>query len=145
MRTLVIRRPAFGEHAHVRAIVQAVVDETYGGLWAPPPLPVDEEDWSRAWVADSGAGPIGMILTHADAISDLWVLREWRGVGAGRALLAGGEAEVASRGHGAGRLRVVRSNANAIGFYARHGWRAEREFPHERLPITMVEMTKRWT
>jgi hypothetical protein len=32
-------------------VVQTVVDEIYGGLWAQPPLPIDEEDWSVALAA----------------------------------------------------------------------------------------------
>lgn len=40
------------------------------------------------------------------------------------------------------RLRVVKSNTMAINFYLQRGWRIEREFPNERLPITMLEMVK---
>ena len=47
----VLRRPAMHEHDAVRQLVQTVVDETYGGLWAPAPLPISEEDWRLAWVA----------------------------------------------------------------------------------------------
>jgi hypothetical protein len=39
-------------------------------------------------------------------------------------------------------LRVVQSNAAGIEFYRRHGWGIARGFPHERFPITMLEMFK---
>ncbi|MGB6687739.1 MAG: GNAT family N-acetyltransferase [Terracidiphilus sp.] len=123
-------------------MVQTVVDEIYGGLWAPAPLPIDEEDWSAAWVAVVGSRIVGMVLTNDEWISDLWVLRENRGLGVGKRLLALGEAEIAGRGCETFRLRVVKSNALAVGFYLGTGWKVEREFPNERLPVTMLEMTK---
>jgi GNAT superfamily N-acetyltransferase len=122
--------------------VQAVVDETYGGLWAEPPLGIDEEDWSLAWIAVAGKEIAGMTLTDREWVSDLWVLHPFRGLGAGTALLATGEAEIAGRGHAVARLRLVQSNANARVFYGNRGWRALREFPHEHLPVTMIEMAK---
>jgi hypothetical protein len=39
-------------------------------------------------------------------------------------------------------LRVVQTNAAAIEFYCHHGWRIAQAFPHERFPITMLEMVK---
>jgi ribosomal protein S18 acetylase RimI-like enzyme len=123
-------------------LVQTVVDEIYGGLWAPAPLPIGEEDWSLAWVAVIDTRIVGMVLTSGEWISDLWVLRENRGCGLGQRLLAQGEAEIAGRGRRAFRLRVIKSNTNAVSFYLRQGWRVEREFPNERLPVTMLEMAK---
>jgi len=67
---------------------QTVVDEIYGGLWAAPPLPVDEERWHLSWVADVDTKIVGMVLTHEEWISDLWVLRESRRCGVGQRLLA---------------------------------------------------------
>ena len=139
---MVIRRAAPDEHDSVRALVQTVVDEVYGGMWAPPPLPIDEEDWSLAWVAVSESGIVGMVLTHEEWISDLWVLREQRGHGIGQKLLLQGEAEIAARGYLTARLRVVKSNVRAVSFYDRLGWSVAREFPHETLPIGMLEMSK---
>jgi ribosomal protein S18 acetylase RimI-like enzyme len=133
------------EKDSVRTLVQTVVDEIYGGIWAPPPLPIDNEDWSLAWIATSEIGIqiLGMVLTHEEWISDLWVLAEYRGRGVGRTLLVKGESEIAARGHKTFRLRVVKSNTTtAINFYRRQGWRVEWEFPHERLPTTMLEMIK---
>jgi ribosomal protein S18 acetylase RimI-like enzyme len=142
MMELLIRSPRAYELASVRATVQAVVDETYGGLWAAPPLQIDEEDWSRAFVAIVDARVAGVVLTQYEWISDLWVLRESRGKGVGQKLLAKAEAEISGRGFGTLRLRVVSSNSAAIDFYLRNGWQVNREFPHEKLPVTMIEMTK---
>ena len=122
--------------------MQTVVDEIYGGIWAPPPLSIDSEDWSLAWIATSDVRILGMVLTHQEWISDLWVLAEYRGRGIGRKLLLQGESEIAGRGHRTFRLRVVKSNSRAVDFYSRLGWRVEREFPHETLPTTMLEMIK---
>jgi ribosomal protein S18 acetylase RimI-like enzyme len=83
-----------------------------------------------------------MVLTHEEWVSDLWVLREHRNRGVGRQLLFDGEAEIAGRGHATFRLRVVKSNVRAVRFYDRLGWRVAREFPHETLPIDMLEMSK---
>jgi ribosomal protein S18 acetylase RimI-like enzyme len=83
-----------------------------------------------------------MVLTSEDWLDDLWVLREHRGYGVGRRLLAQGEQEIAARGHATLRLRVVRSNAAAIAFYERHGWRTAREFAHEKFSVMMLEMVK---
>ncbi len=138
----IIRLPEAHEYDSVRAVVQTVVDEIYGGLWAPPPLPVDEANWHLAWVAVVDTKIVGMVLTHEEWISDLWVLRESRGCGIGRRLLTQGEAEVVGRGHRVLRLRVLQSNAAAVEFYQRQGWRVAREFPHEKFPVAMLEMTK---
>ena len=137
-----IRRPAPNECDSVRMLVQTVVDEVYGGTWASPPLPIDEEDWSRAWLAVSQSKIAGMVLTHEAGVSDLWVLGEHRNRGVGRQLLSHAEAEIAGRGHSTSRLRVVKSNVRAVRFYHRLGWRVTREFPHETLPIDMLEMSK---
>jgi ribosomal protein S18 acetylase RimI-like enzyme len=137
-----IRRPQPDEHDSVRGVVQSVVDEIYGGLWAPPPLPVDEESWQLSWVAVVDSKIVGMVLTHEEWISDLWVLRESRGCGVGQRLLAHGEAEILGRGLRTLRLRVLKSNTAAIKFYHRQGWQICREFPHERFAVTMLEMVK---
>lgn len=141
METL-IRRPQPQECDSVRALIQSIVDETYGGLWAPPPLPIGEADWQLSWIAVQGTKIVGVLLTGEEWIDDLWVLRENRRAGVGRLLLAQGEAEIAARGHGIARLRVVQSNATAIDFYRKHGWHIRREFPHEKFPIMMLEMFK---
>ena len=68
-------------------------------------------------------------------------LREDRGLGIGKRLLAQGEAEIASRGYGIFRLRVVKFNAALSISDLRHAWRVTRESPNDRLPVTMLEMT----
>src|SRR5215469_2953694 len=137
-----IRRPQLQEHETVRALVQTVVDEIYGGLWAPAPLPIGEENWSLSWVAAVDSKIVGMVLTSDEWLDDLWVLRESRGCGIGRSLLAHGEAEIVARGHRTLRLRVGQVNKAAISFYQRHSWRIAREFPHEKFPTIWLEMSK---
>jgi len=126
----------------VRAVVQEVVDEVYGGLWAPPPLPIEQNGWDLSWIAVLDAKIVGVALTGGEWLDDLWVLRESRGSGVGRRLLAQAEAEIIARGHNTLRLRVVQSNAAAITFYRHHGWQIARAFAHEKYPITMLEMFK---
>ena len=139
---MLIRRPQPEEHDSVRAVVQIVVDELYGSLWAPPPLPINDDDWLSSWVAVRDARIIGVVRTSGEWLDDLWVLRESRGHGVGKRLLAQAECEIVARGHEVLRLRVVESNTAAIEFYQRHGWRIRRAFPHESFPITMLEMLK---
>lgn len=142
MIDVLIRRPKPEEYDSVRALVQTVVDEIYGGLWAPPPLLVDEGSWHSSWVAVEGAKIVGVLRTSGEWLDDLWVLRESRGYGVGQRLLVQAEAEIIARGHETLHLRVVQSNAAAVEFYRRHGWRIARAFSHERFPITMLEMFK---
>jgi ribosomal protein S18 acetylase RimI-like enzyme len=129
MIDMLIRRPQPEERDAVRALVQTVVDEIYGGLWASPPLPVDQENWHSSWVAVRAAKIIGVVRTSGEWLDDLWVLRESRGAGIGQRLLAQGEAEIIARGYETLHLRVVQSNAAAIEFYRRHGWRVARAPP----------------
>ena len=119
------------------------MDEVYGGLWEPPPLPVDEDGWDLSWIAVMDARVVGVVRTSGEWVDDLWVLRGSRRCVVGQRLLAHGEAEIVARGHETLRLRVVQSNAGAIAFYRQHGWQIARAFPHEKLPITMLEMFKR--
>lgn len=137
-----IRRPQPQELKSVRALVQTVVDEVYGGIWAPPPLSIDKEGWELSWIAAADSKIVGVVLTSEEWLDDLWVLRETRGHGVGQRLLAQAEAEIAARGHQTLRLRVALSNAAAIDFYRRHGWQIARAFPHEKFPIVMLEMFK---
>ena len=142
MTDVLIRRSQPEESASVRTVVQTVVDDVYGGLWAPAPLPVNEENWHSSWVAVRNAKIIGVVRTSEEWLDDLWVLRENRGCGIGRRLLAQGETEIIDRGYETLHLRLAQSNAPAIEFYRRHGWRIARAFPHERFPVTMLEMFK---
>ncbi len=122
--------------------MQAVVDEMYGGLWAQPPLTIDEEDWSLAWIVAVDLEVVGMVLTAEDWVSDLWVLRSFRGAGVGTTLLGRAETEIADREYRHAKLRLVQSNTKARKFYESRGWHVDGETPHEHLPVTMVLMTK---
>ena len=139
---MVIRRPEFSEHEVVQNLVQRVVDEVYGGLWAQPPLALEEQDWSRSWVAVVQREIVGLTLTGDDWLDDLWIEQRYRGQGIGSSLLLQAESEIADRGFRSARLRVVVSNSPAILFYRRFGWQPEREYPHETLPVFMLEMRK---
>jgi ribosomal protein S18 acetylase RimI-like enzyme len=81
-------------------------------------------------------------MTRDEWVSDLWVRCDSRSTGIGGELLAHAEGEIRSRGHQTPRLRVVMSNTRAVGFYKSHGWRIQREFPHEKFGHSMFEMTK---
>ncbi len=137
-----VRRPDRTEYTLVRNVVQTVVDETYGGLWAPPPLQIDEEDWSLAWIAIMDGHVAGMTLTNEEWVSDLWVLKLFRSKGIGSALLARAETEISQRGYARARLRLVQTNTKVRAFYVSHNWTPERDFSHEHLPIIMTEMVK---
>jgi ribosomal protein S18 acetylase RimI-like enzyme len=142
-----MRRPQPSEYGSVRALIETVAKETFSGLFAPNPVPLDfkDEDWPLAWVAVSGERIVGVIITNQAWVSDLWVLREHRKQGVGSKLLAHGEAEIAARGHQTCRLRVVRSNAVALQFYLSHGWQVAREFTHEKYHHPMLELAKSLT
>jgi ribosomal protein S18 acetylase RimI-like enzyme len=112
------------------------------GFGRRPPLPIDDEGWDLSWIAVVDATIVGVVRTSGEWLDDLWVLRETRGCGVGRRLLAQGEAEIVARSHETLWLRVVQSNAAAVGFYHRYGWRIARAFPHEKFPITTLEMFK---
>ena len=103
-------------------------------------LPVGEEDWHACWVAVQEAKIRSGSGRAENGWDDLWVLRESRVYGVGQRLLRQGEAEIIARGYETLHLRVVQSNAAAIAFYRRHGWRIARAFPPERFPIAMLEM-----
>jgi ribosomal protein S18 acetylase RimI-like enzyme len=138
-----VRKADAHEKDAIGALVQSVVDEVYGNLWARPPLPIGNEDWSCAWIAVSTNVIVGMALTQEDWIDDLWVLGGYRNRGIGQSLLLKAQTEIANRGYPIARLRVVSSNYGAIRFYERAGWQVEREFRHESLPINMTEMFRK--
>lgn len=137
-----LRRALAEDVAGVRALVQAVVDEIYGGLWASPPLPIGDDDWSLAWVAIDDDAVVRVALTGGDWLDDLWIARGWRDRGIGARLLAIAEREIAARGHPVARLSVIASNVAARRFYARHGWQEARTFRTDVVPADKIEMTK---
>jgi ribosomal protein S18 acetylase RimI-like enzyme len=142
MPAVVIRRMRPEENAGVHAMVQAIADETFVGLFATPHVPIGEADWFAAWVAVATDEIVGVTMTRDDWVADLWVLRDSRRQGVGAKLLAHAEAEIRSRGHATLRLRVVKSNTRAVLFYQSQGWQVHREFSHEKSGHPMYEMTK---
>lgn len=136
------RHPTEREREAVGALVQTVVDEVYGDLWADPPLTIGVTDWLAAWIAVDRGKLVGVGLTSGDRVEDLWIAPEGRGRGTGYALLRHCESEIRARGFHHARLRVVASNAKAISFYHANGWLDEREGPHESFPVKMLEMRK---
>ncbi|HTR49527.1 MAG TPA: GNAT family N-acetyltransferase [Kofleriaceae bacterium] len=137
-----IRRPTLIETVQVRALVQAVVDEIYGGMWAPAPLPIGDDDWTQGWIAIVDGAIVGVTLTTHDFLDDLWVAHGHRDRGIGAALLAVAEREIIERGHRSARLNVIAANARARRFYAHHGWSEVRPFTDERIAVDKIEMAK---
>ena len=143
MADLLIRKATKSDVDAVRTLVQTVLEETYPGIWAVGEAPaLNAEDWSRSRVAVAGGRIVGVVLTEEEWVSDLWVAAEHRGVGTGRRLLQAAEEELAGRGCIMFRLRVVKTNALAVRFYLKNGWSVSREFPHETLPVEMLELAK---
>ena len=137
-----IRRAKPSENDSVHALVQTIANETFADLFARSQVPVGDANWLSAWLAVSGEEIVGVTMTREEWVSDLWVRCDRRRSGIGGDLLAHAESEIRSRGHDTLRLRVVKSNTQAVEFYQSHGWRVQREFPHERFGHTMFEMVK---
>jgi GNAT superfamily N-acetyltransferase len=140
---MAIRRAAPAEVPAIKECVRVSLNATYGGLWTEEPLIVDDDDWGSAWIACPGAEIIGVGLSERDVVSDLWVRPGYQGQGAGSALLAALEAEIAARGFTVARLRCLEPNLRSRAFYAAKGWKEVRVYPHERIPLNTVDMEKR--
>ena len=139
--TFQIRRPIADEHERIRRLVSTVVNETYGSIWPTTPIHVGE-DWGAGWVAAASDDLIGWMLTSDCWLEDLWVPRSSWGQGVGSSLLFHAEQEIATRGIAMAHLSVIASNARAIAFYERRGWRKLCETPHELVSFPRLEMTK---
>lgn len=139
---IVIRLARPHEYEPIQTLVQTIADETFAYLFPSSQVPIGKSDWSSSWVAVSGEAIVGVTMTREEWVSDLWVRHESRGIGVGGELLAHAEREIRDRGHDTIRLRVVKSNTRAVGFYQNHGWRIRRQFPHEKFGHMMLEMTK---
>ena len=139
---IVIRQARPDENRAIHELVQTIADETFAGLFANRQVPIGEANWFSAWLAISGGEMVGVAMTQAEWVSDLWVRGDSRRTGIGAKLLAHAEREIRSRGHETFRLRVVKSNTRAVQFYESRGWRVHREFPHEKFGHPMFEMIK---
>lgn len=139
---IIIRLARPSENDSIHALVQAIADETFASIFAPSQVPIGQANWFSAWLAISGEQIVGVAMTRDEWLSDLWVRGDSRGTGIGRKLLAHAEEEIRERGHDIIRLRVVKQNTRAVDFYRHHGWRVQREFPHEKYGHRMLEMTK---
>jgi ribosomal protein S18 acetylase RimI-like enzyme len=140
---MIIRRPTHSEYPAINALIGEVAAELYGSLSDTSAEPVGHDDWSRGWIAVGRAEPVGVLLTTDEWIDDLWISSAQRRHGLGAQLLSLGETEIAGRSLEVARLRVVKANVRAVSFYLDHGWKIEREFPHEHLPVTMLQLEKR--
>ncbi len=138
-----IRRIRPDELQAAHAFVQSVVNETYAFVWGENAPAISETDWSPSWVAENGVDLIALMLTSGDWVEDLWIAKPYRGQGLGSKLLAIGEEEIRARSFTQAKLRVVAGNTAAEVFYRHHGWSAIRQYPHERLPIEMIDFEKR--
>ena len=139
---MIVRRASPDDRVAVQACVEASLEATYAGLWTSEPLAAGDRDWGDAWVACSSDGVIGVGLSHDDVISDLWVHPAVQGLGAGTALLAALEDEIAHRGFAMARLRCLELNLKSRSFYVSRGWTEVRVYPHETIPLNTVDMTK---
>lgn len=141
-RQIIIRQARPDENRAVHELVQTIADETFAYLFSNRQVPIGEANWFSAWLAISGGEIVGVTMTMAEWVSDLWVRSDSRRTGIGAKLLAHAEREIRSRGHETFRLRVVKSNTGAVQFYQNQGWRVHREFPHEKFGHPMYEMIK---
>jgi ribosomal protein S18 acetylase RimI-like enzyme len=139
---IVIRRARPSENNSVQALVQAIADETFAYLFARSQVPIGESNWLPSWLGILGEEIVGVTMTRDEWVSDLWVRCDCRRIGIGEKLLAHAEREIQGRGYHTLRLRVVKSNTRAVEFYQSHGWRVQREFPHEKFGHTMFELAK---
>ena len=112
----------------------------------PPELEFDGDDDRAVHVIATAGGTVigtGRLVIHAEyaKIGRMAVLREWRGSGAGRAILRALMAEAGARGS----ARVaLHAQVHAIGFYERSGFRVvgdafdEAGIPHRRMERVLL-------
>ena len=107
----------------------------------PAELEFDGDDDSAVHVIATGDGAVigtGRLVLHAGyaKVGRMAVLREWRGSGAGRAILLALMTEAVRRGS---TRMVLHAQVHAIGFYERSGFRIvgdefdEAGIPHRRM------------
>ncbi|MCZ4091951.1 GNAT family N-acetyltransferase [Sinorhizobium psoraleae] len=88
-------------------------------------VPFLRELGPRVLVAEIDGEPAGIgACEHADdTISDIWVAPAFEGRGAGSALVAALEAQIAERGHTEARIHVAAANERALRLYQNLGYR----------------------
>lgn len=103
----------------VTAQVAARIDQTN------PFLPFLRELGARVLVAEIDGKPAGIgACEHADdTISDIWVAPAFEGRGAGSALIAALETQIADRGYRDARIHVAAANERALRLYQHLGYR----------------------
>jgi GNAT superfamily N-acetyltransferase len=138
-----IRRAEDADVETIVSLVQDVFAEKYGHLFSGMiPAPADTAAWTKGWVAEIDGRIMGVGLAMSDWVTDVWLKPQFRGLGAGAALLNLLETQIAQDGHTTARLRVVGENEAAIRFYSSHGWHVSTRYPHERWGFEMVNMVK---
>ena len=145
MMTVSIRRVSDNDIDDVIALVRRVVFDVYAALiernGAPPPG--DRTRWKNALIALCEDQIVGVGLANENFISDLWIETNFRNLKIGAELLMALEMEIHHAGYRTASLRVVAENSRAQKFYSNHGWRAVRQYPHERDSHLMIDMEKR--
>lgn len=128
----------------ITMLVRSVVVETYQNLVDRHglPAPGDPTRWLESLVATTAEEIVGVALAKNHFISDLWVVSNHRNRKIGSALLSALEIQIENEGYSQARLRVVADNVRARKFYAAHGWREVKTYPHERDGHLMVDLEK---
>ncbi|THK37520.1 GNAT family N-acetyltransferase [Ensifer sp. MPMI2T] len=90
-----------------------------------PFLPFLRELSSRVLIAEIAGEPAGLgACEHEDdTISDIWVAPAFEGRGAGSALIAALEAQIAERGYTQAQIHVAAANERALRLYQNLGYR----------------------
>lgn len=150
-RTLAIRRARPEDAEPVVALCRRVLLEVYGPrhdsvertldlvgrLWLENPDHCD-----GIFVAEAGGRPVGTVQVWGHKVFNLYVERDHRARGVGRALLAQAEGELRRRGFRHTALDVVEDYDEVRGFYQALGWRTGRRHRHLDWGVPLVEMTK---
>jgi len=134
--------------AAVNALKLAVIHDTFvplfpvvgRGLKLYPHWPYENfAFWKSALLAMDGTAVVGIARSKGSWLTDLWIAKDWRGRGVGRALLKAAENRMRRRGVRVARLRTPQKNSPAIAFYRGRGWCIEKLVLHEtRLDFGVV-------
>lgn len=142
---LKIRRAYEQEIPEIISLVRNVVLEVYADLIARNGEPPNGHParWREAVIAERDGVLVGVGLAQGDRISDLWVMKQIRGIGIGARLLDALEKQISASSFKIAYLRVVTANHRARAFYLKQGWLEGTTFPHERDGHNMTEYSKR--